>query len=111
MPTLNHPAHESTPRTSGHQKTETSARKLSEVFAENIFSLNAVKEHVAASTYEKMKDVVLKQQKIEPETADRIAEALIKWAMDKGVTHYTPRNYVAIVAHSWICIISLTNSP
>ncbi len=79
MPTLNHPAHESTHRTSGHQKTEASARKLSEVFAENIFSLNAIKEHVSASTYEKMKGVLLKQQKIELEMSGRIAEALIKW--------------------------------
>ncbi len=89
MTTLDHHSHEYTYRNSEHQMTDASARKLSEMFAENIFSLNNVKEHVTAATYEKIKGVVLKQQKIELETADRIADALIKWAMDKDVTHYT----------------------
>ena len=64
-------------------------RKISEVFAENIFSLNTLKEHVTESTYESMKGVILKQQKMDSETAGHMAQALIKWAMAKGVTHYT----------------------
>ena len=63
--------------------------KFSEVFGENIFSLNNLKEYVSESTYEKFKGVILKQQQMDFLTAEEIAEALIMWATSKGVTHYT----------------------
>ena len=63
--------------------------KFSEIFGENIFSLNNLKEYVTDSTYEKFKGVILNQDQMEFSTAENIAEALIKWAMSKGVTHYT----------------------
>jgi len=63
--------------------------KISEVFAENIFSLTTFKDQVSESTYDKMKGVILEQKKMDFETAESMAQAMIKWAMDKGVTHYT----------------------
>lgn len=64
-------------------------RKVSELFGENIFSLTALKEHVSESIYDRVKGVVLRQEKIDLETAAYVAQAIIKWAMQKGVTHYT----------------------
>ncbi len=63
--------------------------RISEIFAENVFTLHTMKEHVENSTYDEMKGVILKQQRIDFATAEAIAQALIKWAMSKGVTHYT----------------------
>jgi glutamine synthetase len=82
-------ADESTRDGNEHDQTTQWGRKISELFAENIFSLNTLKEHVTESTYESMKGVILKQQKMDSETAEQMAQALIKWAMAKGVTHYT----------------------
>ena len=73
---------------SGDQ-SEAVGRRLSEVFAENIFSLNTFKDHLSESTYERMKGVILKQEPIDFETAEHMAQAMIEWAMGKGVTHYT----------------------
>ncbi|MGE3499783.1 MAG: glutamine synthetase III [Candidatus Binatia bacterium] len=64
-------------------------RKVSELYGENIFSLMALRERVPEPFYERMQGVILRQQKIDFETAAYIADAVIKWAMEKGVTHYT----------------------
>lgn len=76
-----------------------SGRKISELFGENIFSMQALRAYVSEETYQKMKGVTLQQKPIEMEMVEEMAEAMIKWAMDKGVTHY---------AH-WFQ--PLTNSP
>jgi glutamine synthetase len=68
---------------------EAESRKLSEVFAENIFSLNTLREYVSELTYTQIKSVILRQEPIDPETAEHMAQAMIEWAMTKGVTHYT----------------------
>ena len=64
-------------------------RKISDLFAENVFSLISIKDHLEESAYDKLKGVVLRQQKMDLETAESVAEVLIEWAMDKGVTHFT----------------------
>lgn len=68
---------------------EGEARKISELYGENIFSLTTLKERVPESTYDRMRAVILRQQKMDLETAGYIAAAVIQWAMEKGVTHYT----------------------
>ncbi len=70
-------------------QAESVQRKLSEIFGENTLSLNNLQEYVSESTYDEIKGVILKQQQMDFSTAEHIAEALIKWAMSKGVTHYT----------------------
>ena len=80
---------ESTQPDGEYDQAKPMQRKISEIFGENIFSLNNLKEHVTESTYEEIKGVILKQQKMDILIAEHIAEALIKWAMSKGVTHYT----------------------
>lgn len=74
---------------SGYDQAKPVQRKISEIFGENIFSLNNLQEYVTESTYDEIKGVILKQQQMDFSTAENIAEALIKWAMSKGVTHYT----------------------
>jgi len=74
---------------SGYDQEISVQRKLSEIFGENTLSLNKLQEHVTESTYDEIKGVILKQQQMDFSTAEHIAEALIKWAMSKGVTHYT----------------------
>ncbi len=64
-------------------------RTISEIFGENVFSLRTLKEHVENSTYDEMTGVILKQQRMDYATVEAIAQALITWALSKGVTHYT----------------------
>ncbi|MCK5365870.1 MAG: glutamine synthetase III, partial [Gammaproteobacteria bacterium] len=80
---------ESTHHDSGYDREKSAQGKLSEIFGENTLSLTNVLEYVTDSTYDEIKGVILKQQQLDFSTAEHIAEALIKWAMSKGVTHYT----------------------
>ncbi len=89
MSTLREPADESTHDGNGDQQAKPEGRKISDVFGENVFSLLTLKEHLTKSTYDKMKGVILRQEKLDFETVEQMAQAIIKWAIDKGVTHYT----------------------
>jgi len=80
---------ESVHHDSGYDQEKSVQRKLSEIFGENTLSLNNIQEYVTESTYDEIRGVILKQQQMDFSTAEHIAEALIKWAMSKGVTHYT----------------------
>ncbi len=64
-------------------------RKISEIFAENVFNLQTMKEYLTESTYYKMATVIQNNEKIDLQTAENVAKGLKKWATDKGATHYT----------------------
>jgi glutamine synthetase len=89
MPSLPKQVDESTRHSDGFLHAQPSGGKISDLFSENVFSLNNLEEYVAESVYEEIKGVILQQQKMDFATAEHIAEALIEWAMSKGVTHYT----------------------
>ncbi len=89
MPDLQKLGDQSVHHDSGYDREISVQRKLSEIFGENTLSLNNLQEYVTESTYDEIKGVILKQQQMDFSTAEHIAEALIKWAMSKGVTHYT----------------------
>jgi len=80
---------ESAHHSGGYDQAKPVQRKLSDIFGEHTLSLNNLQEYVTESTYDEIKGVILKQQQMDFSTAEHIAEALIKWAMSKGVTHYT----------------------
>ncbi len=80
---------ESVHHDSGYDQEKSVQRKFSEIFGGNTLSLNNLQEHVTEATYRKIKGVILKQQQMDFSTAENIAKALIKWAVSKGVTHYT----------------------
>jgi glutamine synthetase len=63
--------------------------KISEIFGENVFSLQAMMEYLAEGTYYKMVSVIKQNTKIDVETAENVAKGMKKWAMDNGATHYS----------------------
>ncbi len=73
-------------------KTDSSpeqSRKISELFGENMFDLKTLKRYVSKDTFQEMKDTMLKQKKIEFSTAEQMAKGMMRWAMEKEVTHFT----------------------
>ena len=64
-------------------------RKISDLFGENMFDLKTLKRYVSEDTYQEMKDTMLKQKKIKFSTAEQMANGMIRWAMEKDVTHFT----------------------
>lgn len=63
--------------------------KLSELFCENVFSKNTMREYLTRDAYEAICDAIEKGTKINRGVADQVAAAMKDWAISKGATHYT----------------------
>lgn len=60
-----------------------------DVFGINLFSESVMKECLPHPIYTKWKTATRKEDALDRPTADAIAHAMKKWAMDKGATHFT----------------------
>lgn len=64
-------------------------KRISEIFAQNVFNLMTMKEYLSEGTFYKMVEVIKHNSKIDFQTSENVAKGLKKWATDNGVTHYT----------------------
>ncbi len=63
--------------------------KLSELFCQNVFSEDTMREYLTKEAFNSILDAVKKGSKIQRHIADQVAVAMKDWALAKGVTHYT----------------------
>jgi len=69
-------------------KVEALSAKVSEVFGCNVFDDASMKEFFAPKIYKQTQKLISTGQALDRELADHIAEAMRKWSVSKGVTHY-----------------------
>jgi len=62
---------------------------LPEHFGENVFSLKVMKEVLSPKAYASIEKTIKEGGKLDASIADEVAEAMKKWAIAKGATHYT----------------------
>ncbi|MDF7808851.1 glutamine synthetase III [Pontiellaceae bacterium B12219] len=60
-----------------------------EGFGELVFGLPVMEDRLSAPTFASLKNTIETGSKLDPGIADEVAEAMMKWAMEKGATHYT----------------------
>ena len=63
--------------------------KLSELFCENVFSEEKMREFLTKEAFTAVMDAIKNGTKIQRSVADQVALGMKNWAMTKGVTHYT----------------------
>jgi glutamine synthetase len=63
--------------------------KKSTIFASNVFSNKAMRQHLTSESYKAVKNAIDHGTKIDRKLADSIAIGMKDWALTKGVTHYT----------------------
>ena len=63
--------------------------KLSELYCENVFSEETMREYLTKEAFQSILDAMRKGTKIQRHIADQVAVAMKDWALSKGVTHYT----------------------
>jgi glutamine synthetase len=63
--------------------------KLSELYCENVFSEETMREYLTKEAFQSILDAIRKGTKIQRHIADQVAVAMKDWALSKGVTHYT----------------------
>ena len=63
--------------------------KISEVFGENVFHMEMMREYLPSDAYKSMRESVENGTRLDRKIADQIASAMKDWALTKGATHYT----------------------
>jgi len=63
--------------------------KISEVFGENVFHIEIMREYLPGDAYKSMKESIQSGTRLDRKIADQVASAMKDWALTKGATHYT----------------------
>ncbi|MBR4850746.1 MAG: glutamine synthetase III, partial [Tidjanibacter sp.] len=70
-------------------KAPTPSARPSEYFAENVFDRPKMAQYLQESQYQQLVDSIDRKLPLTIEIADAVADAMKRWAIDKGATHYT----------------------
>lgn len=62
---------------------------VEKIFAENVFTMNKMKERLPRDAYKEVKRVIERGGELSLETADIVAKAMKDWAVEKGATHFS----------------------
>ena len=65
------------------------SNKLSEIFGENVFGIDAMREYLTEEAFKSVLSAIQEGTRIDRKVADPIASAMKSWASTKGATHYT----------------------
>lgn len=63
--------------------------KISEVFGENVFHADVMREFLPDEAYKMMMESIQMGTRLDRRIADQVASAMKDWAITKGATHYT----------------------
>jgi glutamine synthetase len=70
-------------------ESKVQAKKVSEIFADNVFTEAAMKAYLSEDAYDNVMIAIKTGQKIDRKVADQVASAMKSWAISKGATHFT----------------------
>jgi glutamine synthetase len=65
------------------------SHKVSDYYAQNVFTDDKLKNYVSNKVYKQLKECVSHNQKIDRETAEHIAQGMKNWAIEHGAKSYT----------------------
>lgn len=63
--------------------------KISEIFAQNVFHKEVMREYLPSDAYKSMIESIENGTRLDRKMADQVASAMKDWALTKGATHYT----------------------
>jgi glutamine synthetase len=58
-------------------------------YGENVFSPAVQRERLAPEVFDQLETALARGEALNPDLADKVAEAMKEWALEKGATHYT----------------------
>lgn len=68
---------------------KTSHQKISDIFAENVFTEQNMKSYLSEDAFLSVMNANKNSSRIDRKIADQVASAMKSWAMQKGATHFT----------------------
>ena len=66
-----------------------SASSIVDYYGENVFSIKAMRSYLSDVAYRSLVATIRERQTLDADIADEVAEAMKRWAMEKGATHFT----------------------
>ncbi len=60
-----------------------------DTYGDNVFNLKAMRETLSDKAFQSLSATIKSGGKLDPSIADEVAEAMKKWAISKGATHFT----------------------
>lgn len=70
-------------------KATTYDGKISDIFGENVFHIEVMREYLPSEAFKSMNQVIQDGTQLDRRIADQVASAMKDWALTKGATHYT----------------------
>ncbi len=70
-------------------EVETPEERPSAFFAKKVFNREKMARYLSPEVYEKMSDVIDNGARLDRAVADAVADGMLRWACENGVTHYT----------------------
>ena len=64
-------------------------RTIEEIYGEDVFNLKTMKDYLAKPVYKSLLLTINQGESIDPSIADEVANAMKRWAISKGASHYT----------------------
>jgi glutamine synthetase len=71
------------------RKEDKRPNRVSELYGEDVFSLKTMKDFLPKPVYKSLLATIKKGDSLNAEIADEVANAMKRWAISKGASHYT----------------------
>ena len=59
------------------------------LFGENVFSIRVMREYLSEKAFKSLASTICSASTLDPSIADEVAEAMMRWAVERGATHFT----------------------
>jgi len=59
------------------------------MFGENVFSIRVMREYLSEKAFKSLVSTICSASTLDPDIADEVAEAMMRWAVERGATHFT----------------------
>lgn len=63
--------------------------RITDIFGENVFNNDIMQKYMSDTTYKELRSVIDSGNTLDLDLANRVAEAMMAWASERGATHYT----------------------
>ena len=74
----------------GEPMTSTKSKmQISDIYGENVFSLKVMRNYLSEKAFNSLSATIKNAGKLDPSIANEVAEAMKKWAISKGATHFS----------------------
>ena len=62
---------------------------IAEIYGQDVFNMETMRNYLPRPVYKKLLATIRKDEKLDPDIANEVAQAMMTWALEKGASHYT----------------------